>query len=983
MKKLLKNAFVLLVFCVLLLSAHTSYAFESRNDEVVSANKVWNIQFNKELKYDNALKQSITIVDSVGTIIDTKLELGKDMQSIIIKPPAKGYTLGKMYTLKIATDIYSKDNMKLQEPIQMNFKINNNVLVENNENLKVIFNDNCSSIFDSGWSKSLDNSQQSFISDFSEHNKYITNVPYEQYLFYNSSQNSIMQLSKNVEIGAGPFNIEFDAKMVDLQTPSKNSGWRGFAIDAIANNKRYRLSFNSKDSDNKIKINLMNKASGDGSFQTVDAYLPKDDNIHRWSIKNNGNNTISILLDGNNIANFYDPELVSTGLNDRVILYNDMTDATTGINQIYIENFAITKSLTIKDFTVIADENKQTVNASISMNIEDEKLILEKHYIIKCSLYKNDKIVAEDTKTLDNKNISFTLNNITQSGEMKVVATVIAVDKKIDEISKIINLNVATVNLEPGQTISSQPGKVYLYNKMDKMLTNDQNDAQHSGWELETYTDYDTNKTGTILENVENALPINIPIKLNGWFRVYVGYVTGTESFKIGQTDGSSMLQINGDISLASNELYGDQFINEKSTIISNFNSSSIKIFPSSSQRARIAYIKLVGLTDEQISIYGLQSENKKTVLYDLDGYSAFFDGSYPNIETLKSRTVDILSGRNVGELNWCLGTTGMLNYNSKYAGNAFEGLEAYDDQLRDGDKLAKYQILNILSSGKSPLEILADRGQEKGMKVNASFRMDTFYNPLIYGFLNGAMYNEYNKFTQLGSYELDYKYPEVRAYIKNILLESASFNNVSGITLDFCRYPTIFGPETSNEEKILIMNEFLRGLRRELPKNKTITIRVPYNEPIKYGYDINTWIKEGLLNRLIPSSIGREEYFNIKPYVDMVKNTNVQLYIGISADVSGHDITKEEEELIKQGLYVNNKVYLDVQQYLLRACAVYKAGADGVFLFNSSSSLLVDNNAPIESTFIGDKSLIQKWREFDYASGFMINKINVQKPTF
>ncbi|MBZ9635881.1 hypothetical protein [Clostridium sp. FP1] len=983
MRKLLKKAFILLSFCILLLSAHTSYAFEPNNDQVVSANKVWNIQFNKELKYDDATQKSITVIDSVGKLINTKLELGKDMKSILIKPPVKGYVLGESYTLKIAADIYSKDDMKLSKPIQLNFKTNNNLLVENNENLKVIFNDNCINLLDSGWSRNSENTQSNFIGDTSDYNNYYTHVPYEQYLFYNNSQNSISKISKDVEIGAGPFNIEFDAKITDLQTPSKNANWRGFAIDIIANNKRYRLSFNSKDSDNKIKINLMNKASGDGSFQTVDAYLPKDNNIHRWSIKNNGNNNISILLDGTKIASFNDPQLASTGLSDMVVLYNDMTDALTGINQIYIENFAITKSLSIKDCTVTADENNQTVNASIAMTIEDEKLIREKHYVVKCALYKNDKIVAENTKTLDNKNISFALNNITQSGEMKLVLTVIAVDKKIEEISKIITLNVKTINLEPGQTISSQPGKVYLYNKIDKMLANDQNDAPHSGWGLETYKDYDSNENGTILENVENALPINMPVKLSGWFRVYVGYVTGTESFKISQTDGSSTLQIKGDISLESKELYGDQFINEESTIISNFNSSSIKISPNPSQRARIAYIKLVGLTKEQISIYEKQSDNKKTALYDFDGYSGFFDGSYPDIETLKSKTVDIFTGKNVGELNWCLGTTGMLNYNSKYAGNAFEGLEIYDDQLRDGDKLAKNQILNILSSGKSPLEIIADRGKEKGMKVNASLRMDTFYSPLIYGFLNGAMYNKYYNFTQPGSFYLDYYYPEVRAYIKNVLMEAASFNNVGGITLDFCRYPTLFGENRSNEEKIRIMNDFLRDLRKDLPKDKTINIRIPYNDPIKYGYDINTWIKEGLLDRLIPSSISREEYFNIKPYVDMVKNTNVQLYIGISADVSGHDITKQEEELVKQGLYVNNKVYLDIQQYLLRAYEVYKAGADGVFLFNSSSSLLVDNNAPIESTFLGDKTLIQKWREFDYVSGFMINKINVQKPTF
>lgn len=983
MKKPLKTIFILLLFCILLFSTHDSYAFEPINGEVVASNKVWNIQFNKELRYDETLQKSIIVLDSSGTLVSTKLQFGEDMRSIIINPPVKGYSLGGLYTLKISADIYSKDDMKLQKPVQMNFKINNNMLVENNENIKMVFNDNCTSLNDTNWIKSPGYSEDSFAGDYSDNDNYYTHIPYGQFLFNNTLSNSISKIYKDVEIGAGPFNIEFDAKIEDLQTPASSEGWRGFVIDVFANNKRYRLSFNSKDSDNKIKINLLNKASGDGSFQTAYAYMPKDNNIHRWSIKYDGNKVISVLLDGVNIASFINPQLASTGINDMVVLYSDMNNVATGINKIYIDNFAVVKSLAIKNLSVTTDENKQSVSASISMTIEDEKLIKDNHYTVKCSLYKNDKIVAEDISTLDKETISFTLNNITQSGEMKLVVAIISIDKTIEEISKVINMNVSTVNLEPGQTINSQPGKVYLYSQMDKLSANYQDDAEHSGWELDTYSDYESNMNGTIIENGENALAVSMPVKLNGWFRVYVGYVTGTESFKISETDGSSPLQINSDISLESKELYGDQWIFEKSTIISNFNSSSIEISPNPSKRTRIAYIKLIGLTEEQISIYGKQDENRKTVLYDFDGYSGFFDGSYPDIDTLKSKTVDILTGKNIGELNWCLGTTGMLTYNSKYAGMAFEGVGEFDDQLRDGDKLAKYQILNILSSGKSPLEIVADRGRENGMKVNASFRMDTFYNPAIYGFLNGAMYNEYKQFTQPGNQFLSYYYPEVRSYIKNVLLEAASVSNVGGITLDFCRYPTIFGSETPADQKVVIINEFLRSLRNELPINKTITIRVPYSNPMQYGFDINTWIKEGLLNRLIPSSIYREEFFNITPYVDMVKNSNVQLYIGISADVSGHDITKQEEELVKQGLYIHNKGYLDIKQYLLRAYEVYKAGADGIFLFNSSSTLYIDNNAPIEATFMGEKNQIQKWHEFDYVSSFMVNKIFVPNPTF
>ncbi|MCB2288422.1 hypothetical protein LGK97_01400 [Clostridium sp. CS001] len=983
MKKLIKTIFILLSICILLLPTHNTYAFEPINNEVVASNKVWNIQFNKELRFDDELQKSIVIVDNSGNPVPTKLQLGKDMKSILINPPTKGYVLGGLYTLKIDTDIHSNDDIKLQKPIQMNFKINNNVLVENNENIKVLFNDNCTSLDNSAWSKSSGYVQKSFVADYNDNEKYSTHTPYGQYLFYNTIPKSISKITKNVEIGAGPFNIEFDAKIEDLQTQANDKNWTGFGLDVVANKKRYRLSFNSKDSDNNIKIHLLNNASGSGSYQTVNVSLPKDNNIHRWSIKYDGDNAISVLLDGSNIASFYNPQLASGDIKDMVVLYSDMNDVATGINKVYIDNFAVVKSLSMKDLAIIPDEAKQNISASVSINADDEKLIKDNLYLIKCSLYKNNKIVAEDTAKLDSKTISFALNNITHSGEMELVVRIISVDKTVAEISKIIKFNISKVNIEQGQTISSQPGKVYLYSQIDKLTSNTQNDAAHSGWVLHPYKDYESNKNGTIIENGANAQPLRVPINLNGWFRVYVGYVSDTESFKIAETNSASPLQINGDISMESKESYGDQWIYEKSTIISNFNDSSIEIFPNGSKKARIAYIKLVGLTEEQISLYGKQDEKKRTVLYDFDGYTDFFNGAYPDIDSLKSKTVDALSTKNVGELNWCVGTTGMLTYNSKYAGMAFEGVEEFDDQLRDGDVLAKYQISNILSSGNSPLEVVADRGYEKGMKVNASFRMDTFYLPTIYGFLNGAMYKDYNQYAQSTSPSLNYLYPEVREYIKNVLIEAASIDNVGGITLDFCRYPTVFGPETSKEETVLIMNEFLRNLRSEMPPNKTISIRVPYSNPLQYGFDINTWVKEGLLDRLIPSSIGNEEFFNVNPYVDMVKNTNVQLYIGITSNISGHDLTKQEEALIKQGLYVHNNEYLDVQQYLLRAFESYESGANGIFLFNTMPKLYIQNGAPVESTFLGEKAQVQKWYEFDYVSSFMVNKINIPNPTF
>ncbi|MCY6369597.1 hypothetical protein [Clostridium ganghwense] len=538
------------------------------------------------------------------------------------------------------------------------------------------------------------------------------------------------------------------------------------------------------------------------------------------------------------------------------------------------------------------------------------------------------------------------------------------------------------VNLKSGETITAESGKIYLFKCVQKMVNNENEEANRAGWGASVFKG---DNKGVIIESTDKSQELELPLKLNGWFKIDIGYAAGTDSFIVKETEkDNSYNYVENNEAYDAHKLYGNQYIYEKRALISNFNGNSIKISPYNNYRARIAYIKLVGLTSEEIAAYNKSDEGAsgRRIIYDFDGYSDFFSGSYPTVDSLKKKTVDVLSKKNVGEINWCLGTTGMLTYNSRYAGKAFEGVDRYDNQLREGDKLAREQILNILKTGKSPLEVVADEAEKKGVKINASLRMDAFYNPKIYGFLNGAMYDEYKDCVQEGSFSMNYTYPKFRDYIKNILREAASFKNVDGITLDFCRYPTVMGSQTTkiykNFYRAIIMNKFMKEVRAEIPKNKNITVRIPYKNPLSYGFDVETWIEKGYIDRLIISNISKEDFFDITPYVEMVKGTKVKLYIGIVADVKGHDLTKAEEELMKKGLYVHEREYLKLDQYLSRAYDVYKKGADGVFLFNTSSNLLIDTSAPTQATYLGDKVLIHRWYNFQYNEGNPLRKEKV-----
>jgi hypothetical protein len=524
------------------------------------------------------------------------------------------------------------------------------------------------------------------------------------------------------------------------------------------------------------------------------------------------------------------------------------------------------------------------------------------------------------------------------------------------------------------EVVKSKPGITYTFSDMSKLLVSN----KAKGWKVSTIQ-YDYKNEGTLIEPKEYPLEsLTVPLELSGYFKVYVGYASGTRGFKIKKNTDSDYIQVYSDIDSSSSEDYSKQYLYEKLALIDNFNNANLVL--KELGNTRIAYIRLVGLTEDEIKLIETpdESENGKRVMYDNDGYSDFFDGIYSDPEDLKTKFVYPLAKKNVGTINWCLGTTGLLNYNSKYAGPAFADFDKYRSQLRQGDIRAKEQVLNILKTGKSPLEIVAEAAKEKNMKVNASLRMDTFYPADKFGFLNGKIYDSYKDVKQTGEYGLSYFYPKTRAYITNVLKEAVSFKNVDGITLDYCRYPVVMNKEATQKQKVAIMTEFMRNLRKQIPKDKTITARIPYDNSLTYGFDVKTWIKEGLIDVLIPSNITVDDFFNVKPYVDMVKGSNVKLYIGICANVSGGDLTKEEEKYIQAGYEVPKKTFLALNQYLLRAREVYKAGAEGVFLFNTSSAVLIDTNSPEISKFLNDKVALEKWYNFYYNQPMKRESINI-----
>lgn len=421
---------------------------------------------------------------------------------------------------------------------------------------------------------------------------------------------------------------------------------------------------------------------------------------------------------------------------------------------------------------------------------------------------------------------------------------------------------------------------------------------------------------------------INIPLKINGWFKVNVGYLNNKNDFSI--KDSASKEEFN-----VSDSSYCDTskkaIIKEKVVFCSNFNNSNVVI--KSKSYFSIAYIKLIPLTKEEIKLVS-SKDVKKNVMIDIDGYSKFFEGILKNDECLLNETVRSANRNDFSSLNWCLGTTGLLNYNSKFAGNPLNAYVKYKSTMRKGDFTARDSIKYFMNEGKTPLSIIAKEGDNIGTATYASMRMNIFYAPSKYGFLNGTIYDKLKAYKQKTNWNLDYEYPQVRNYVKNVIKEATMTPGVDGATLDFCRYPVVLGIHIPHNKKVQIMNAFMKLVRESIPRSKKINVRIPNTEYLtRYGFDIKTWAKLGYVDVIIPSQMRYEKDFSVAPFVKLVSGTHTKIYKGIVADLSGTDYTKKQED----NGQISEKKYLDMDDYLRKIRNAYSEGAQGVYLFNTS----------------------------------------------
>lgn len=356
-------------------------------------------------------------------------------------------------------------------------------------------------------------------------------------------------------------------------------------------------------------------------------------------------------------------------------------------------------------------------------------------------------------------------------------------------------------------------------------------------------------------------------------------------------------------------------------------------------QTPRPAAVPIASL-DQLRALRQRAADRPRRIIFNNDGNEpVYFCASPTAAELLRQRTTPLL-GSQVDSIFYCTWSSGfsLFTHNTR-VGEVFSTREGL---------FAKNLTPQFLAAGVDPLRVMADFGREHGIEIIWSFRVnDTHdgstadYGPIM--LRANRLKREHPEWLIGGPpgkpksgpwTAVDFTRPEIRELAFRYVEEVCQNYDVDGVELDFFRHPVFFkrpihARTGCNDEERGLMTELLRrirvmteteGMKRGRPF--LLSVRVP--DSIEYsrdiGLDLERWLGDGLIDLMAVSG-----YFQLNDWdysVALGRKHRVKVYASL------------DESRVKD---VNARnLRMTEAAYRGRAAAVWAAGADGIYMFNS-----------------------------------------------
>ncbi len=779
------------------------------------------------------------------------------------------------------------------------------------------------------------------------------------------------------------FSMKLSMKVEDLITPEHNALRRGFVIDfQVPGSRNIHIAVSSMtepDNDGRNATVIVRHGWEDVLIHTETIAIPTDDAFHEWELLFNGEDELRLLIDGVLQAVFTEIKLNAVTETGFLRIGTSTQNVKSGTNRITLDHIKLTEGVPFSTMEIAGahlarDSSQKSLTVKTVLNEQpDDDTVIRVKIVNEAD---RTQFVTEEYTPAD-KESDVTLTDLPFGGVCEVIVS--ATGARDYSFYQYLRADYETITA--GTSIEADtPGKAYYFGGMHRVDL-----PAGSKWSVK-YIQHADGGYGSVLtcQNISSVHELTVPVTLNGKFAVYVGYVVGTQKFAANGTE----------VFVSASKEPADM-LSEVFAVAGDFNGETVTISNVTGETARLAYVKFVALSEEDYALY-CKEDDAQNFIWDDDGYSCFCYNYNSTPEALCNHFITRYAEKlNVGQFIWTTYYTSILNYDSpvwwKYVTERLKELNIPEEKwpehfldhvdkegnhlefahlMRDIDKTAYKNMLKISESG-IPHEFLSDFAKENGYgDVYVSLKMSSFADANgPWAFMNSTLYYLYPEFIRGSSYQFSFMHETYRNYMHDLLIEMASAENVSGVMMSFTNYPYIFGSELLDiEERTRIMNEFVESVRKDMPKGKKLiaSISIPAEEhALSWGLDYITWVKEGWIDRLITRSSGKEKFLPFQEFIDLCDQYDCEYYLGMSGVISGHDMTKAEEDLKKQGVEVDNGgERVSKLQYLLRAYDAYTAGADGLYVVDA-----LEINGTFDPAYkaLNNKTLITQWYTFSY----------------
>ena len=385
---------------------------------------------------------------------------------------------------------------------------------------------------------------------------------------------------------------------------------------------------------------------------------------------------------------------------------------------------------------------------------------------------------------------------------------------------------------------------------------------------------------------------------------------------------------------------------------------------------AGVAYVKLVPLNKREVAALVAdrkRADNRRLWAHD-DAWSMHFAYRQTSEEEIR-RQLEPFRDSDFSRILWEVGGGDSLLYSTKIGRLlTHDGL---DDFARPGERWAAESLRLLRDSGIDPFQVAIAHAHALGMEFHAGYRVANFYGPPAHD--GGRCDCFYHRHPELRGVDRDgnptpriaYSYPETRRYVLSLLEEIASYP-VDGICIMYNRRPPIveyepplvdgfiarYGEDPrrldSRDPRWLSYRaEVLTGFMREVrlamdgvaerddrPRRIAVSAIVSGDEQenLLFGLDLKAWVDEGLVDTLIgyssvprfdAATTGRGEAWerieDVNYLVSVTRGTACRLAINIMPR------------------------RMSPEAYRLKAAALYGAGVEDLFLWDSDSSNRAD----------------------------------------